>query len=398
MYLIKNKSTYLLLLLLIGLKFFNYYLLAPIFNYTGVYELILGLYLYYGYYKWGRGNSNFFKKELKYWYWILIGICSSMIPIFIMIGQSPIHSIWIYRSILIIYCCLPVLLFMRFSYQEIISATYRFSIIYAIVFTVVAKFPYLVTSTFDQDGEIKLVSDTDYGYSLSGIPILLFPLYSFIREYSLCKLKNKWLILKIVFLLSLLFFIQNRSVLFPALLISLFFLLRKTSLRIIIILCVTIITFIPKLNPINNLIEQTEQETSSEDYNRNIAYTYYLSENFASFSQFLFGTGIESTHLSNQKEKNERLYEMGIFSSDVGFLGFMNIYGVIPIIVFIIVLLKPLIHWSYFPLDVKLMSIHILICSLTISYFESFAHAIWFILYFVLMTVTNKKYILNNKL
>lgn len=398
MYLIKNKSTYLLLLLLIGLKFFNYYLLAPIFNYTGVYELILGLYLYYGYYKWGRGNSNFFKKELKYWYWILIGICGSMIPIFIMIGQSPIHSIWIYRSILIIYCCLPVLLFMRFSYQEIISATYRFSIIYAIVFTVVAKFPYLVTSTFDQDGEIKLVSDTDYGYSLSGIPILLFPLYSFIREYALCKLKNKWLILKIVFLLSLLFFIQNRSVLFPALLISLFFLLRKTYLRIIIILCVTIITFIPKLNPINNLIEQTEQETSSKDYNRNVAYTYYLSENFSSFSQFLFGKGIESTHLSNQKEKNERLYEMGIFSSDVGFLGFMNIYGVIPIIVFIIVLLKPLIYWSYFPLDVKLMSIHILICSLTISYFESFAHAIWFILYFVLMTVTNKKYILNNKL
>lgn len=398
MYLIKNKSTYLLLLLLIGLKFFNYYLLAPIFNYTGVYELILGLYLYYGYYKWGRGNSNFFKKELKYWYWILIGICGSMIPIFIMIGQSPIHSIWIYRSILIIYCCLPVLLFMRFSYQEIISATYRFSIIYAIVFTVVAKFPYLVTSTFNQDGEIKLVSDTDYGYSLSGIPILLFPLYSFIREYALCKLKNKWLILKIVFLLSLLFFIQNRSVLFPALLISLFFLLRKTYLRIIIILCVTIITFIPKLNPINNLIEQTEQETSSKDYNRNVAYTYYLSENFSSFSQFLFGKGIESTHLSNQKEKNERLYEMGIFSSDVGFLGFMNIYGVIPIIVFIIVLLKPLIHWSYFPLDVKLMSIHILICSLTISYFESFAHAIWFMLYFVLMTVTNKKYILNNKL
>lgn len=398
MYLIKNKSTYLLLLLLTGLKFFNYYLLAPIFNYTGVYELILGLYLYYGYYKWGRGNSNFFKKELKYWYWILIGICSSMIPIFIMIGQSPIHSIWIYRSILIIYCCLPVLLFMRFSYQEIISATYRFSIIYAIVFTVVAKFPYLVTSTFDQDGEIKLVSDTDYGYSLNGIPILLFPLYSFIREYALCKLKNKWLILKIVFLLSLLFFIQNRSVLFPALLISLFFLLRKTYLRIIIILCVTIITFIPKLNPINNLIEQTEQETSSKDYNRNVAYTYYLSENFSSFSQFMFGKGIESTHLSNQSQRNENLSEMGVFNSDVGFLGFMNIYGVIPIIIFIIILLKPLIHWNYYPLDVKLMSIHILVCSLTISYFEPFAFAIWFILYFVLMTLTNKKYILNNKL
>lgn len=393
-----SKANYLLLLLLVGLKFFDIKFLNFIFNYNWSYIVILGLSLFYGYWKWGRGNSNFFKNELKYWYWILIGICSSMIPIFIKIGQSPIHSIWIYRSILITYCCLPVLLFIRFSYQDIISATYKFSIIYAILFIVVAKYPYLVTSTYNQDGEIKLISDSDYGYSLGGIAILLFPLYSFVREYSLCKLTNKWLILKIVFLLSLLFFIQNRSVLFPALLISLFFLLRKTYLRIIIILCVTIITFIPKLNPINNLIEQTEQETSSKDYNRNIAYTYYLSENFSSFSQFMFGKGIESTHLSNQSQRNENLSEMGIFNSDVGFLGFMNIYGVIPIIIFIIILLKPLIHWSYYPLDVKLMSIHILVCSLTISYFEPFAFAIWFILYFVLMTVTNKKYILNNKL
>lgn len=393
-----SKANYLLLLLLVGLKFFDIKFLNFIFNYNWSYIVILGLSLFYGYWKWGRGNSNFFKNELKYWYWILIGICSSMIPIFIKIGQSPIHSIWIYRSILITYCCLPVLLFIRFSYQDIISATYKFSIIYAILFIVVAKYPYLVTSTYNQDGEIKLISDSDYGYSLGGIAILLFPLYSFVREYSLCKLTNKWLILKIVFLLSLLFFIQNRSVLFPALLISLFFLLRKTYLRIIIVLCVTIIIFIPKLNPINNLIEQTEQETSSKDYNRNIAYTYYLSENFSSFSQFMFGKGIESTHLSNQSQRNENLSEMGIFNSDVGFLGFMNIYGVIPIIIFIIILLKPLIHWSYYPLDVKLMSIHILVCSLTISYFEPFAFAIWFILYFVLMTVTNKKYILNNKL
>ena len=342
-----SKANYLLLLLLVGLKFFDIKFLNFIFNYNWSYIVILGLSLFYGYWKWGRGNSNFFKNELKYWYWILIGICSSMIPIFIKIGQSPIHSIWIYRSILITYCCLPVLLFIRFSYQDIISATYKFSIIYAILFIVVAKYPYLVTSTYNQDGEIKLISDSDYGYSLGGIAILLFPLYSFVREYSLCKLTNKWLILKIVFLLSLLFFIQNRSVLFPALLISLFFLLRKTYLRIIIVLCVTIIIFIPKLNPINNLIEQTEQETSSKDYNRNIAYTYYLSENFSSFSQFMFGKGIESTHLSNQSQRNENLSEMGIFNSDVGFLGFMNIYGVIPIIIFIIILLKPLIHWSY---------------------------------------------------
>jgi len=398
MNLIKNKSTYLLILLLIGLKFFNYYLVAPIFNYIGAYELILGLYLYYGYNKWGRGNSKFFKKELKYWYWILIGICSSMIPIFITIGQSPIHSIWIYRSILITYCCLPVLLFIRFSYQDIIRATYKFSIIYAISFIVVAKYPYLVTSTYDQNGEIKLVSDTDYGYSLSGIAILLFPLYSFVREYVLCKFKNKWLIIKILFLLLLLFFIQNRSVLFPAVVISIIFLLKKNYLRIIIISCVIIITFIPKLNPLNNLIEQTEQETSSKDYNRNIAYTYYLTENFSSFSQLLFGEGVESTHLSNQSQRNDVLSKMGVFNSDVGFLGFMNIYGVIPIIVFIIILLKPLIHRNYYPLDIKLMSIHILICSLTVSYFVPFAYTIWFILYFVLMTITNKKYILNNKL
>lgn len=385
-----SKANYLLLLLLVGIRFFDLYFFDFLYSYKWSYIVILGLYLLYGYQKWGRRNANFFRQELKYWYWILIGICSSMIPMFITIGQSPIHSIWIYRSILITYCCLPVLLFIRFSYQDIICATYRFSIIYAILFVVVAKFPYLVTSTYNQDGEIKLISETDYGYSLSGITILLFPLYSFVREYTQCKFKNRWLIIKIAFLLILLFFIQNRSVLFPAILMSTLILSRKKYLRIIIISCITIITFIPQLNPINNLIEQTKQETSSENYNRNIAYAYYLSENFKSFSQFMFGKGVESTHLSNQSQRNENLSEMGVFNSDVGFLGFMNIYGVIPIIVFLIILLKPLIHWKNYSLDIKLMSIHILICSLTISYFEPFAFAIWFILYFVLMTVTKK--------
>ena len=81
-----SKANYLLLLLLVGLKFFDIKFLNFIFNYNWSYIVILGLSLFYGYWKWGRGNSNFFKNELKYWYWILIGICSSMIPIFIKIG------------------------------------------------------------------------------------------------------------------------------------------------------------------------------------------------------------------------------------------------------------------------------------------------------------------------
>lgn len=376
-----TKSLYLLLLLLLGLQFFNLVFFAPLFSTQFAYPVLLAAWLYYGYYKWGKGQSKFFKKELKYWKWMLIGICSSMLPIYINIGQNILHSLWIYRNILIVYCSLPVLLFIRFSYKEIIDTTFKFSIIYAIIFVVVIMFPSLKRGTINENGELKVLADTDFGYTLEGIEFMLFPLYSYLAEYV--KSHKKKIFYRIIFILTLLFFIQNRSVLFPAMLISIVMLWRgfSNAKRFLMLIIAVSILFVPSLNPFQSLIEQTERETQSEDYNRNLSYAYFMEKNFSSFQQFLCGTGTESTHLSRQKEKLENMALLGVHPSDVGFFGFMYLYGIIPIIIFTALLFKPLIRWKRYPIDLRCMAIHILICVTTISYFEAFPHTIWFFLY-----------------
>lgn len=385
-----NKQTYLILLFLIGLQFFKLSFLSPLFNNSWGYVTILGIWLIYGFFKWGKNNIRFCNKELKYWYWIIIGICSSMIPIYFEIGQSLFHSIWIYRTTIITYCCIPVLISIRFSYKEIIDSTFKFAIIYAIFFIILTIFPTLKIDSTDELGEIKVIAENDYGYTLEGLSLLLFPLYAFIVQYTK-GMNNRVILLKITFLYLLIFFIQNRSLLFPASIIIIFLLWKKKYMaRIAIIITVILVICIPKINPFQTLITQTKEETSSKEYNRNIAYTYYLEKNFSSPQQFLFGQGIKSSHLSNQQEQMKELSQLGINPSDVGFLGFMNLYGIIPIIIFCVLLFKPLIHWNSYPLDTKLMSIHILICSLTISYFESFNHTIWFAIYFTLLFIKRK--------
>ena len=385
-----NKPTYLLLLLLLGVKLFNLVIFTPLFNKPWSYATILAVFLYYGYNKWGKHNRCI-QKDLKYWYWIIIGICSSIIPMYINIGQNPIHTIWIYRSILIVFCSFPVLLSIGITYQDVINATFKFSIIYSIAFIIIANVPTLKVGTLDDLGYVKSLED-DYGYTLDGYDFILFPLYSYIKDYTEHHKPSKKLLLKIILLFLLIYFIQNRSILFPAILLGVLGLCKNNKFRIITIFCIIMLFLVPTLNPIRNLINQTQKETTSESYNRNIAYTYFLSENFSSFPQMLFGHGIESSHITNRTEYLDKIASMGVYNSDVGFLGFMNTYGIIPIIIFIILLLKPIIHWNSYPMDVKFMAIHILICSITISYFESFAHAMWFILFLIIMKTCNNKY------
>lgn len=383
-----NKKTYLLLLLLIGLQFFNIVVFQPIFNFRYMYEILLIIWLFIGYWKWGRGHLKYYKKELRYWYWLLIGICSSIIPLYITIGQTPLHSLWIYKGIIIVYCCIPVLLSIGYRYDEIIDTTFTFSIIYAFVFILVAIFPMLKAGNINEAGNIKDVSDGNYGYILNGIEILLFPLYAYSRQYT--NSHNIKALYKVIFLIILIFLIQNRSILFPAFIFTAFILLKRPLMRFIIIVSFVLILYIPNLNPIQNLIQQTKEESISDENNRNIAYGYYLKENFSSARQIIFGTGIQSTHTSNQQEKFRENESQGIFASDVGFLGFMNTYGIIPIIIFLIILFKPIIFWKAYTLDIKIMALHILLCSATISYFDSFIHTIWLILFVVLSSIEHR--------
>lgn len=392
-----NKKIYLLFLILIGTKFLNLTFFQQIFSPIWAYFTILISWLFYGYQKWGRGKLQYYKKEMKYWIWILIGICSSMLLLYVNIGQTFFHSIWIYRSILATYCCVPVLLAIQYSKKEIIDTLFLFSIIYCIIFILGSIFPKIIIGTSDEMGNIKDLADNDYGYALPGASLIVIPLYAYLNIYNKLKFSSRNYLYKVIFLLTLIFLIQNRSLLFPALFISLILLWKKNSIRILTIIAFIAIFFIPKLNPLAPLFKQTQQEAFSKDYNRSIAYKYFMKENFSSAENIIFGHGIESTHLSKGMKSMKDLSSDGIYTSDTGFLGFMYIHGIIPIIIFIILTVKPLVNWRHYPLYIKLIAMHILICSITISYFIPFHHTIWFIIYYILLSRNESRKISRTK-
>ena len=57
----------------------------------------------------------------------------------------------------------------------------------------------------------------------------------------------------------------------------------------------------------------------------------------------------------------------GVYNSDVGFVGYWNQFGLIPILVFLLMLIPAALgrHNSHF---IRCWAIQILVCSLTISY------------------------------
>ena len=129
------------------------------------------------------------------------------------------------------------------------------------------------------------------------------------------------------------------------------------------------------------LLSRTQMDLSNEDYNRNVAYTYFLTEANQHFLQYFLGHGYISSHVSSLVEN---LQLMGIYNSDVGFVGFWNEYGILPIIAFIYMSLRAMFDKAV-PSYVGMIGLTILLCAPTISYFGHISHALMFMLMYILV-------------
>jgi hypothetical protein len=131
----------------------------------------------------------------------------------------------------------------------------------------------------------------------------------------------------------------------------------------------------------NKLLLETFTELNDEDYNRVLAFNYFLYEANPNWLTYFLGNGFLSSHTLSLMQDN---MEQGIYNSDMGFLGYWNQFGLIPIIVFLTCIIKAFFS-KLVPFHVKVMAFHIIACLLTISYFGKVQTILWFSLFYYLM-------------
>ena len=135
------------------------------------------------------------------------------------------------------------------------------------------------------------------------------------------------------------------------------------------------------------LFTQTFTELGDDDYNRILAYNYFLFDACPSFVYYLTGTGFIS---ANTTSLMQDLMAEGIYNSDVGFVGLWNFYGVLPIIAFVILIVKGLGRSK--PYFVKFNAVLILVGSVTIACFNTMDKILWPCFYiFMLYNTTGER-------
>lgn len=347
-----------------------------------IFELI---WLWYGKRKYVKHPLHLYKKtKSKFCVLFFIFILPSMLMAYILFNQGIIQSLISYRNLLL-FLAIPAFLKIEFSDKDIIRACTYFivsSFIVSLIRTSGINSIFTYTVGFEESLNSRKFEDAILIGGLCGVEILLIPLYYYCQK--IYKNFSYPILLKIILLYIILFLAENRSTLFPASIVVAFTFLqsdiRPKTIKYIIILLITIAAlFIFKENFIS-LIEETDVQVNSTWDPRVVAMAYFFDFSRMSIGEILFGTGNISFTTSNYVKY---LQESSIHYSDVGFVGFWSQYGIMPIILFSYYLIKAIFTYSI-PPYVKITAVHILICSVTISYFDDPIHMMWFILFYYL--------------
>lgn len=369
-----NRIVYLLILLVLWL--FNSWGIRLLSISPDIQLLLVISYLCLGALYYGRKkNRVYFVSPNEYFKLIIIGIFLSMLPAYLFWGQSFTQSLITYRFVYYIFA-IPLLFKIGATPTEWMKTLKLFSFVLFGVFILKRVFPGLF-----EWGEYYIVGESDI--LVGGYSLLTIPFY-----FSLQQLKEQFNIKDFAyscFLLSFVFLMSNRSTLFPMVLlmgVTIFRIRSKYKPFIIIVLFFVIVqAFSYTFDTWVDLFEETQAQLNDEDYNRNKAMAYFLYSASPHWLCYILGNGFLSAHANPIMLI---MMEQGVYNSDMGFLGFWNQFGLLSTIVMIYMYIRVLISRKY-PFFLRLISAHTLICALTISYFASPVHMIYFILFYYYM-------------
>lgn len=297
--------------------------------------------------------------------WIMVGTALTYIPAFYYYGQDFSRSFLTNRHMLMIWM-VPILYAVRPTLREIRQAFYAFTVLFfflSIMVTFVDQYmiPHSETEPFIEEG--------DYVHILPGIRLLVIALILAMNE---CR-KNFSLgnLLWVIFIFGVIFMVQNRTSLLASVIIIFLGIRRADNAKgrlvgtvIGIFLAVLLVFY--TATQWDYLIQQTIEELSDPEYNRNKAYTYMFAER--DLVRYILGDGFISTY---SHPLMTRLQERGIYFSDVGMIGFWNQYGVITTVALLILFIKGLARKRGYV--VNALSIFFLIGIPSLSYFGMYA-------------------------
>lgn len=318
-----------------------------------------------------RFNVNKYKPMM----FIFLGIFLSMIPANIYFGQTFLQSLISYRSV---YFLMSIYFFFRISFtqEDIFKGIHKFAVLLAVMYVIKLSVPGLF---FISERILELQESEGYTMGMGGFAVITIPLFmrlQMLREKFTSK-DLSW----IVFYLTIIFMMQNRSILFGSLLITGYQLIKMKSKYKPVILTVCIGLFIYfGIDIINNLVVETETQLADSEYNRNKALAYFFSTTTQDLFTTVFGFGFISAHTSPIMQN---LMDNGILNSDVGLVGFWNQYGIIPVIA-ILYLFISTVKSKFMPQYMKMLALLHLSCILTIEYYGTYNAMLRFLLFYYL--------------
>lgn len=377
-----SRTTYLTILSILWLNCWNVvpfgHISSSIF-YMATIAYMLGGLVYFDY----ETELPFWRVKMVPLYFILGGIFLSMIPALLYYGQSLTQSFVTYRT-QYLWIIVPLLFRMSPSEDEVVKSAYYTTLIMWGVFILRTIAPELIV--MDED-TIKQLKESERTLYITGFTMAAIPLY-----YYLGQMKEQITlrdIMPIIICYGYLFTMQNRSLLFPITAFIGFTFLRlrsKYRFEFIILLAIVAAFIVQKTyDTWFMLIDDTQKSIGDKEYNRNLAIAYYLASNEHPLN-YVLGNGFISDNVSNIMSK---LMKQGIYNSDVGFLGYWHQFGIIPVITFFWLTIYALIKKGI-PYYMKIWSVQILICALTISYFGASTEILFFS-YFIYLLYYHKE-------
>lgn len=382
-------AIYILLLALLFVKFWD---IVPLGYMSDDVQLIsILLYLLLGCFFFRR-RELCAPQKYRYLKWIFVGVFLSMIPAYLFYDQSFFQSIITYR-VNVLLLAIVALFRMSPKLDEIVRGLYYFAILMLLVEILMPLFPGFFVISEKKLEYAYALGDMSVLKSVAGVGYLTVPMF-----YYLQKIKDNFsfkIFLRIIILFAVFMLAENRSNLFPVMLFMIytFWHIRSKHKPAILIgiLLVCIVFFIFQKEQLFGLYEESITQINDADYNRNKAYVYYLFNACPNFLCYIFGNGRISIH-NNPMVAN--LMENGIFNTDVGFIGYWNEFGLIPVIAMFTMFYKTL-RIKRTPYFLKLIVLHLILGGLTVSYFGSdvkiFQFVVFYYLYFYCKQLQNER-------
>ena len=320
---------------------------------------------------------------VKPYFWIMAGIFLSMIPAFLYFNQSFVQSLMTYR-IQYFWLMLPLLLYIRPEIENIVRPLNLFSFLFVItafIRTRIAPEWFLFSDTV-----LERLTYTDYYANElvhgSGILLLLIPLYYYVSDLRE-EMTTRNITYVSLYLVAFLI-LQNRSTLFIVVLVIIYAIVVNRSVNHFSLLLLALIGgmgfYYFTIDTWNALFNETIENLNDKDYNRVMGFYYFIYEANTHLLTYVLGNGYLSAHSTSHMQD---FMEKGIYNADLGFIGYWNQFGLIPIIVFVTYIIKAM-RSRLCPFYVKAIGFHIIACSITLSYFSFLHNILWFSLFYYL--------------